>query len=211
MTAKLNKYTGNSFRTESEQELHGDLIIEAIQFKGHEIKYLPRSGDIDYLFDEKANSEFNASYGIEMYINADGFGTNRDIMSKFGFQIPDTAEFSVSKKRFKEEITANEPQILTPREGDLVLFTLTNSLFEIKFVEDEDPFFQLGKQHVFKLTTEIYTYSHEDFDTGDSLVDDLTNPLEQQNDTVNVDRADNEELETDANDVVDDSETNPFA
>ena len=35
-----------------------------------------------------------------------------------------------------------------PREGDLVFFPLGQRLFEIKFVEHEDPFYQLGK-HMF--------------------------------------------------------------
>ena len=35
-------------------------------------------------------------------------------------------------------------QIDRPAEGDLIYFPLTDSLFEIKFVEHENPFYQLG-------------------------------------------------------------------
>ena len=39
-------------------------------------------------------------------------------------------------------------------------------MFEIRFVEDQDPFFQLGKLFVFKLRCSLFEYSGEDFDTG---------------------------------------------
>jgi hypothetical protein len=39
-------------------------------------------------------------------------------------------------------------------------------MFEIKFVEHEDPFYQVGKLFVFKLQCELFEYSGEDFDTG---------------------------------------------
>jgi hypothetical protein len=48
-----------------------------------------------------------------------------------------------------------------PQEGDLVWFPLSANLFEIKFVEHEDPFYQFGKLYTYKLTCELFQYSGE--------------------------------------------------
>jgi hypothetical protein len=44
-------------------------------------------------------------------------------------------------------------------------------LFEIKFVQHQDPFYQLGKLYVYKLQVELFQYSSERIDTGISEVD----------------------------------------
>jgi hypothetical protein len=44
---------------------------------------------------------------------------------------------------------------------------------EIKFVEHENPFYQIGKLYTYKLSCELFKYSHEDLDTGFSEVDQL--------------------------------------
>ena len=55
-----------------------------------------------------------------------------------------------------------------PNEGDLIYFPMTGHLFEIRFVSDPDPFYQLGKIYVFKMQVSLFEYSGEDFDTGTS-------------------------------------------
>ena len=60
---------------------------------------------------------------------------------------------SISRERFEDfiapfmEAMPDDEIIIDtrPREGDLVFFPLGNRLFEVKFVEHEDPFYQLGK------------------------------------------------------------------
>ena len=58
-----------------------------------------------------------------------------------------------------------------PAEGDLLYFAKTGSLFEIKFVEFQNPFYQLGKIYVFRLQCELFQYSSEVLDTGNAGVD----------------------------------------
>ena len=64
-----------------------------------------------------------------------------------------------------------------PREGDLVFFPLGQRLFEIKFVEHEEPFYQLGSNYVYKLKCELFEYEDEVIDTSidaiDTQVDDV--------------------------------------
>jgi hypothetical protein len=53
-----------------------------------------------------------------------------------------------------------------PREGDLVYFPLGQRLFEVKFVEHEQPFYQLGKLYVYELKCELFEYEDEVIDTS---------------------------------------------
>ena len=64
---------------------------------------------------------------------------------------------------------AGDPEITVstrPEEGDLVYFPLGQRLFEIKFVEHEEPFYQLGKNYVYKLQCELFEYEDEILDTS---------------------------------------------
>ena len=46
-----------------------------------------------------------------------------------------------------------------------------NSFFEIQFVEDQQPFFQLNNLPVYKLKTTKFEYSSEKIDTNRSEID----------------------------------------
>ena len=58
-----------------------------------------------------------------------------------------------------------------PREGDLIYFPLGQRLFEVKFVEHEDPFYQLGKNYVYQLKCELFEYEDEVIDTSIEMID----------------------------------------
>lgn len=195
----------------SEQNLYRDLIIEFIQAHGHDFYYLPRSFvNKDNLFGEDALSEFNSSKTIEMYIEEiDGWAGEGEFIAKFGLEIRDSATFTLSKKRFEDEFT-DTPSIVHPREGDLVYFPLTDSLLEITFVEHENPFYQIGKNFVYRLTVEMFDYSHESFDTGQAEIDDLNAELENLDDSSNDPFADNTDIENEADDIQDSDKDNPF-
>lgn len=159
----------------TEQQLYEDLVVESLRFYGHDVFYLPREiVEEDELFNEDVQSKFGDAYGVEMYIeNTDGFEGDGDLMSKFGIEVRDTATFVISLRTWERFISLDDnlATSLRPNEGDLIYFPLTNSMFEIKFVEHEDPFYQVGKLFVFKLRCELFEYSGEDFDTGDGNID----------------------------------------
>ena len=58
-----------------------------------------------------------------------------------------------------------------PNEGDILFFPLMNSFFEIQFVEDQEPFFQLGSLPVYKLRVTRWEYANESIDTGIKDID----------------------------------------
>ena len=80
----------------------------------------------------------------------------------------------VSKRRFEEFVSSRTDLIVSgrPNEGDILYFPLMNSFFEIQFVEDQEPFFQLGNLPVYKLRVTRWEYSSEDLDTGVTEIDD---------------------------------------
>jgi len=100
-------------------------------------------------------------------------------MTKFGIRTTDELTLVISKERYEDFVTpfyAANPteELLTsrPKEGDLIYFPLSDSLFEVKFVEHENPFYQLGKLYVYQLTCELFEYEDEVIDTSIEVIDD---------------------------------------
>ena len=153
----------------SEQHLVEDLVVESLRMYGHNCFYLPRKiVDEDKILGEAANSSFEDAYEVEMYIeNVEGFEGEGDLYSKFGVEIRDSATFVISRRSWERFVSldANLATGLRPNEGDLIYFPLSKSLFEINFVEHEDPFYQMNKLFVFKMQCSLFEYSGEKFDT----------------------------------------------
>lgn len=61
---------------------------------------------------------------------------------------------------------------IRPNEGDLLYFAQGKDLFEIKFVEHENPFFPHGKRMLYELTCEKFRYSSEEILTGNTEIDE---------------------------------------
>ena len=162
----------NNFEASAEQTLIEDLVIESIKMYGHDVVYLPRTlVNRDYVFNEDSVSKFVDQYSIEMYIrDVDGFQGEGDFLSKFGVEVRDQITFTVANRRFEEDISSVE-DITRPREGDIIYFPLTQSHYEIKFVEHEAVFYQLGELQMYDLRCELYEYSGEEFETGSDLLD----------------------------------------
>lgn len=163
-----------------EQGLIQDLINEQLRMYGVDIHYLPRR----YLTEktvlrEVIESAFDDAYPLEAYIeNYEGYGDNNVLMSKFGIQALNELTITVSKERFESYIVPlikNKPNIklgTRPREGDLIYFPLGDRLFEVKFVEHEQPFYQLQKTYVYTLKCELFRYEDEVIDTSIDEIDD---------------------------------------
>jgi hypothetical protein len=165
-----NNYFKN-FNSFPQQELLNSLTREVIQMSGIDILYLVRTSvKIDDILNEDVLSKYESAVEIEMYINTpEGFGGAGDIATKFGLDVQDELNMIVNKERFFKETG-----MAAPREGDLIYLPLDRNLFEIKFVEDEKPFYPLGKNTVYELTCEKFVYSQEEF----ALPDDGTGTKE---------------------------------
>jgi len=157
-----------------EQNLMDELVREVIQIHGIDLYYIPRESNTeellrDALFGDDFIGEFNRKFAIEMYLqNADGMEGEGDLLAKFGVIIRDQATFVCSRTRF-DEATPNS----APKEGDLIWYPRTKSLFEITYVNFDNPFYQFGKLYTFTINVELFQFSEETFDVGIFEVDNI--------------------------------------
>jgi hypothetical protein len=224
-----------------EQQLLESLIVESIKIYGYDVYYLPRTlVEKDTIYGEDPSSRYDTNYGIEMYIKSvDGFQGDGDFLSKFNLEIRDSVIFTVARKTFMDEVATTEGTE-SPNEGDLIYLPLNKKIFQIKFVEHESMFYQLGSLPVFDLTCELFEYSGEVLNTGIKNIDDLqqlyspatstyailtqdTNPysltdedgFKLVNESYDVDNfdimADNDEIEAEADGFIDFSVRDPFS
>ena len=173
-----------------EQNLVQDLINEQLKIYGIDVYFIPRKLlKTDDILNEVQSSKFDDTFIIEAYLNNyDGYAPDSDIMTKFGLRLKNEISLVISKERFEEIISPYLAEIASvarnyypgedlaitdrPKEGDLIYFPLGERLFEIKRVEVEKPFYQLGKSYVFELSCELFEYEDEEISTGVSEIDE---------------------------------------
>ena len=161
--------------TKPEQHLYEDLMIEQLKIYGQDVFYIPRTlVKEDELFGEDTLSKFGDAYQIEMYFeNVEGYEGEKEIMSKFGLQMNEDVTFVVARRRFEQLVSHDSNLIIKtrPNEGDLIYFSKVSKLFEITFVDHDDPFYQVHNLPAFKLKCKTFEYSGEDLDTGITEID----------------------------------------
>jgi len=166
---------GDGIGSDNEKRLIQDLIVENLKIYGHAVYYLPRTlVNRDLILGEDSASRFDDSYLIEMYFETvEGFQGEQEIISKFGLEVRDDTTFVVSKRRFQEQVDDSANLMIDgrPNEGDVIYYPLMNKFFEVAFVEDQEPFFQLGSLPVYKLRCKTFEYSSEEFNTGNADID----------------------------------------
>jgi hypothetical protein len=209
----------NNFQASQEQNLIEDLIIESIKIYGMDVWYCPRTvTNEDEVFVEDELADFNAAHSLEMYIkNVEGFEGEGDFLSKFGLQIRDRMTFSVARRSF----TDNVPDLIRPREGDMIFFPLNSKGFVVRFVEHESIFYQMGALQLFDVVCELFEYNNETFNTGVDIIDSTYNALSINMSNTQIatafsvstidPNAQNEMFETKGDDILDFSEINPFS
>ena len=157
----------------SEQDLYEDLVTESIKVFGQDVVYIPRESlGEDALLNEEW-SQFTQAYPVEMYLeNVEGFEGDGNLLGKFGLEIRDQANLVVTKRRWDQAVGQNivDGQA-SPNEGDLIYMTMTQRLFEIKYVEPKSPFYQLQDLPSYTLTAELFEYNDQHFDTGYDEID----------------------------------------
>ena len=207
---------------QAERDLMENLIIESIRMYGNEWYYIPRVlVAVDDILGEDNLYKFKDAYMVECYIyNIDSWGGQGSFMSKFGLQIEEQAQLTIARRRWEELVGQYGRTILPDRpcEGDLMYFPTSDSLFEIKFVEHQNPFYQLGQLNVFKLKVELFQYSSErietDLDEINQFALDMTFDIKDKIPAVADpelrDSRQNAPFTTEANTVINFDESNPF-
>jgi len=207
-----------SHGTRNEQYLLEDLIVESISIWGQEFYYIPRTLVAkDEILGEDRLSKFKSAYPIDMYLESvDGFEGQGAFIQKFGLMMEQSATLTVARRTWERVVGKHGSTILPnrPCEGDLLYFPLTKGLFEIKFVDHQDPFYQLKKLYVYKLQVELFQYASEKMETGIPAID-IFETLKTMDTTLqpNIDvvdsYGDNNKFKAEATAVVFDT-NNPF-
>ena len=164
----------NNFNSSQEQRLLEDLIIESIRFYGQDMQYIPRVlNKYDDVYGADDQSSYEIAYPIEMYIKSiDGFSGDGDFLSKFGIEIRNQVVFSMAQRIFTQEVGVSTNQT-RPNEGDLIYFPLNQKVFQIKYVNKFEMFYQLGALQTWEVTCELFEYSGEKLSTGIPEIDEL--------------------------------------
>jgi Virus neck protein len=164
----------NNQNATREQILIEDMIIESIKNHGIDVYYLPRESqsELDRLFGDDPVKSFSTAYSLEMYLESfQDFEGNQEFFSKFGLQIQKEARVAVARRTFEKNIPTGIRNV--PKEGDLIYLRVQQKLLEIKFVEEEKNFFQLGKSapYMYSLNLEVFRYNGERLTTGIAEID----------------------------------------
>lgn len=170
-----------SHGTRSERWLYEDLMIEQLRVFGQEVTYLPRTIVArDTILGEDALSKFEEAYSIEMYVqNVSGFEGDQDVIGKFGLEVRDDITLVCSKRRFDLLVDQKSNTLAQdrPKEGDVIYMPVFKKMFEIQFVEDEDPYYQIADIPLYKLKCTTFEYSHEALNTGITEIDEVEDNL----------------------------------
>lgn len=164
----------NNQNATREQMLLEDMVIESIRNHGIDVYYIPRTsqGILDSLFGDDPVKYFDQAIKLDMYLETfQDFGGQQEFFSKFGLQIEKTARLAVARRTF-EKYVANSLRN-TPKEGDLIFMPTQRKLMEIRFVERDASFFQLGKvvPYMYVLSLETFKYNGEFINTGIDEID----------------------------------------
>ena len=160
----------NKVNHTGEQRLLSDLVTESIAINGLDVYYIPRNHDSpgDPIFGENVLSQFTDKYLVTIYVNEGNLPGGNLLLDKFGLNFEKYATLVVSRQSFRKTTKQDKPI-----EGDLIFDHLTQSLYEIKYIKEDDPFFQFGKNYTWKLECERFVYSHEKINTGMPEIDDI--------------------------------------
>ena len=159
--------------SKGEQNLLRDLTNETIQIHGIEFIYMPRTlVNRQDVMREITSSKFDKSFPIEGYITSyEGFDSGYNLLTKFGVRSTAEMKIVISIERYDQGIAPLLSQS-RPNEGDLMYFPLRDIIFEIKYVNDIENFYQLRERYTYELTCEPFEYEDEVIDTGVNAIDD---------------------------------------
>jgi hypothetical protein len=211
----------DNFNNYSEQDLIESLINESLSIYGHTVYYLPRTlVKKDDVYGEDTLSKYINSYEFDVYIKSyDSYEGDGTFLSKFNLEIRDSVTFTIARRSFGKEVSAQQPEIQRPREGDLIYSTMMKRLFVIKYVNQTSIFYQMGSLQLWDVACDVWEYSNEDFNTGIYEIDSIETKYSVANvtDDIAYEAAmldvfeTNVEFQQEGEDILDWSNIDPFS
>lgn len=179
-------YFNNNAYGSQERFLVEDLVNESIKNHGIDVYYIPRDSrsSIDEIYGDDPVKSFTQAIKIEVYLETfNDFEGNQEFFSKFGLEVQKSVKVAMSRRSFEKYVSSVVDRNV-PKEGDLIYLPLQLKLMEIKFVEQEKSFFQLGRPgfkagsidgikvgFMFDLSLETFRYNGELINTGYTEID----------------------------------------
>src|SRR5574337_1096003 len=171
------------FMTSSEQNLLAGLNDEFTQIYGLSVYYIPRMQmNTDNVMPDSKLDKFYNAYPCTVYLkNVESFGGQGNFLNQFGLELRDQVTFTMSRPEFERSIlnvdpafqftgqTWSDTPVLRPREGDAIYLPMNQKIYQIRFVEHEQPFYPLGKLQAFDLQSELYAPNNELRSEGDAI------------------------------------------
>jgi hypothetical protein len=160
------------YKRPNEQDLVANLIEEAIEQRGVQVRYILRDLlNPDELFGESTMSDFKQGYELPMFVESvEHFNGNGDVFDEFGINKVDSSIFQVGVRKFRLEVTSNKEatEVERPREGDLIYLPFSDSLWEITKVKMDLKYYQMGRNYTYRLVCKLFEYSHEEINNPES-------------------------------------------
>ena len=173
-----------------EQMLLEDMVIESIRNHGIDVYYIPRESQssVDEIYGEDTVKTYTKVYPLDVYLESyNNFEGNEEFFSKFGLEVNKGVTCVIARRTFEKYVPLSLRNV--PKEGDLIWFPTQLKLMEIKFVEQEKSFFQLGRPggargavstvagakvgYMYEITCETFKYNGELINTGYSEIDSI--------------------------------------
>jgi len=176
-----------------EQGLLDDLVKEQIEMFGADFLYMPRKMlNLDKLLHESSKNAFEFAMPVPLYIKTfQGYQNGMEMLTKFGVRASDEVTLVMSRSVWNtqyapfvksyynaeagrpttDDLKNLEGETARPKEGDLIYFPFDDGIFEIKYVQFDQPWFQLGRGYVYELMCEKFEFSGESFETGYEEID----------------------------------------
>jgi len=163
-----------NYVSRANQKLLDDLNVTAIQMYGEDVYYLPYNlTNYDVVYGASDQKQYVWAIYIEMYLTTPmGFEGDKQFFSKFGPEIRNDVTWSVSMRRFGEEV-GSSAVLLRPREEDLIYFPLDKRLFKIVEVSKYENFYETGSLQTWQMRCESFDFSDEVVQTGVWEIDQL--------------------------------------
>lgn len=169
-----------------EQMLLEDMVIESVKNHGIDVYYIPRDSQssLDELFGDDPVKSYTQAYPLDCYLETfNNFEGNEEFFSKFGLEVNKGVSITIARRTFEKYIPGTLRNV--PKEGDLIWFPVQLKLMEIKFVEQEKSFFQLGRPgggavstvagakvgYMYAISCETFKYNGELLNTGYPEID----------------------------------------
>ena len=183
----------------------GCALLVGLKNHGIDVYYIPRDSQssLDEIYGDDPVKSFTQAIKIEVYLETyNDFEGNEEFFSKFGLEVSKGVKVAMSRRSFDKYVSTVVDRNV-PKEGDLIYLPTQLKLMEIKFVEQEKSFFQLGRPgfrsggvsavgqakvgYMFEISLETFRYNGELFDTGYTEIDAIADNYAVSVDyTVNV-------------------------